>query len=130
MLAPVCAAFVCCARSDASERAFKSRSKQIAGSGKATGKVAGKVKSSDAGQSSKLLVRAAEKVLQDARIEAQHVQQRMQLPNRQYRQQSQPKMLPSAAAAAVEAHSSKGALGTVLAQYKEAQAAWAQEKVC
>eukprot|EP00775_Hariotina_reticulata_P000229 gene229-432_t len=35
-------------------------------------------------------------------------------------------MLP--AAAAVEAHSSKGALSTVLSQYKEAQAAWAQEK--
>lgn len=71
--------------------------------------------------SSKLLVRAAQKLLQNAQAEAQQVDKALASakgPATSYR---------TAASSAANDHRNSP-LGSVLAQFKEAQAAWAQEK--
>lgn len=69
-----------------------------------------------------MLVRAAQKLLQNAQAEAQQVDKALASakgPATSYR---------TAASSAANDHRNSP-LGSVLAQFKEAQAAWAQEKV-
>jgi hypothetical protein len=79
---------------------------------------------------SKLLVRAAQRLLRNAQAEAEQVDRALTVAAAAAPQERQPPPAAAARKQSAGVSADRGSpLATVLAQYKEAQAAWAQEKV-
>lgn len=122
--------------------ALRDRSSAAAAAAESSAKAAAKAAAVEA--DSKLLVRAAQQLLEDAQQDAQQFGRSLKAGSATAGAGRKPPLRAGAVSAGSCGRKSTGAtvagaasvddlrsspLGTVLAQYKEAQAAWAQEKV-